>query len=141
VKGSIVIVSVVALCLAAPITVAQDICIPKPITVSAVRGTIFFGSGTQNPLSDVTVTLAPIGYNKAPIASQVTQKDGKFSLMQVPSGSYYLSVRHQAIIGLQVEVRVKPAKRSNKNDHVQIILGNNLSKTCSGSKVTVVSVQ
>ncbi len=118
----------------------DDVCIPDPITVNTVEGTVYFDAGgKQEPLSDVIVEVAPYGFKKVPIATAVTKSDGKFSLSQVPSGRYNLTIRHAVVIGLQVETRVKRSKRKKDNPNViQIVLRNDPSKYCAGATVAVV---
>ncbi len=141
VPATIAIAGLIAVALLIPRQLpGEDVCIPSPITIGIVEGKVLFeADGKRAPLSDVTVEVAPYGYKKSPIATTATNQDGKFSLPQVPSGRYYLSVRHAVVIGFQVEMRVKRSKQTKGNlGVIQIVLRNDPSKYCAGSTVTVI---
>lgn len=121
-------------------TFAQDVCIPEPLSVSYLRGRVYFEvNGKRAPLPDVTVEVAPYGYKKPAIATLVTKEDGAFVLPQVRSGRYSLSVRHAVVIGLSVEVRVKQAKRPKPDPAlIEIVLRNDPTRHCAGATARIV---
>ena len=137
-KYAVIVASLLAIAVVALGLPAEDMCIPAPIRVTAVAGGVFFEFEAQrDPLSNVTVQVAPYGYKKPPIASVVTKEDGKFSLPGIPKGRYYLSLRHPGVIGLTVEMFVESSKRTNPQ--LEVVLRNDPSRTCAGATVAVIT--
>lgn len=95
--------------------------------------------GKRQALPEVTVRVAPYGYNRPPVAAVVTKEDGRFSLAEIRPGKYYLSVQHESMIGLSVEMRVrKPRQERNGAEEIEIVVRNDPSKDCAGGTVTVI---
>jgi hypothetical protein len=120
---------------------AQGICIPKPLTVHAVKGTVLFEvAGRSEPLSDVTVEVSPYGYKEPPLAKVITPATGRFDLTVRP-GRYYLDVQHAAIIGMRVEIRVQPLKKGGEPKDVEFVLRNDPARACGGGTVSLGKVR
>lgn len=117
---------------------AQDVCVPDPLVVDSIRGRIYFETNTKRqPLSEVTVEVAPYGYKTRPKATDVTKENGAFAFPRLRPGRYYLSVRHPVLIGLSVEVRMKEAKRPQREPTViEIVLRSDPTRYCGGATAT-----
>jgi hypothetical protein len=138
-----VLVTVTVTCVSA---VAQDVCVHQPLAVNEIRGRVYSEvNGKRAPIPDVTVEVAPYGYKQPAATTSVTDTDGAFVLRQVPSGRYYLSVRHASVIGLSVEVRLRSKQTRHKQDTrprtdsmlIEIVLRNDPSKYCGGATATL----
>ena len=107
--------TVVIICLAVlpGVATAQDLCVLRPVEVDRVEGAVLFeGSSKSTPLPGVTVSILPIaGRDVPPLASFVTEHDGRFSVEDVTPGKYWLSFRHKTLIGFSVELHLRPRSR------------------------------
>lgn len=131
---SLTIVGVLVLLSAAAF--GQGICIPDPVEVERVQGTVLFeAGGTSRPLSDVTVAISPYtGSNLPPVASAVTASDGHFSISSATPGRYWLSVRHKTLIGFSAELRLRPG-RNRATVFLIVTIRNDPNKPCGGGTV------
>lgn len=119
---------------------AQGICIPKPLTVYAVKGRILFeAAGKAEPLGDATVEISAYGYQKPVLAKMTTPADGRFDLSMVAPGRYYLSTEHPAIIGMRVEIWLQPSKKAIQTvQDIEFVLRNDPGRSCGGGTVSLV---
>lgn len=119
---------------------AQDVCVPDPLVVDSIRGRIYFETNSKRqPLSEVTVEVAPYSYRTRPKATGVTKEDGAFAFPELRPGRYYLSVRHPVLIGLRVEVRRKEARwPKRETTGIEIVLRNDPTRYCGGATATTV---
>jgi hypothetical protein len=123
------------------VVMAQGVCIPDPLTSSAIRGHVYFEvEGKREALSDVVMELAPYGYDRSVVKKVATDSKGWFEMLNVRPGRYCLSAKHEAMIGLRVELRLKRAKKSGAGDEdIEFILRNDPSKACGGATVRLAS--
>jgi hypothetical protein len=128
---------------ATAVAMAQGLCIPDPLTSTAIRGHVYFeAGGKKEALADVVMELAPYGYDRPVVKKVVTDSKGWFEMLSVRPGRYYLSAKHEAVIGLRVEIRFKRAKRSGGGDEgLEFVLRNDPSKACGGATVGLASQQ
>jgi hypothetical protein len=131
----------VGLATLATVAMAQGVCIPEPLTSAAIRGHVYFEvGGKKEALSDVVMELSPYGYDRPAIRKVATDTKGWFEMLDVRPGHYYLSAKHEAVIGLRVEIRLKRAKKSGAGtEGLEFVLRNDPSKACGGATVTLAS--
>ena len=67
-----------------------------------------------------------------------TAADGRFDLKMIAPGRYYLSIQHSAIIGMRVEIRVRPPKKGSRpSQDIEFVLRNDPGKVCGGGTVSL----
>lgn len=127
--------------LATSVIMGQDMCIPDPLTTTAIRGHVYLEvGGKKEALSDVLMELAPYGYDRPAVKNTTTNPEGWFEMLNIRPGRYYLTAKHKAVIGLRLEVRVKPPKKHGRADEgFEFILRNDPAKACGGATVRIVS--
>jgi hypothetical protein len=129
---------VVIICVSAfaDAAVAQSMCIPGPVVVDHLEGTVLFeASGKSATLPDVTVSISPyVEGDVSPVASSVTKGDGRFSIEDAKPGRYWLSFRHRALIGFSIELHLRPRSR-RPTEFLIATLRNDPNKPCGGGSV------
>ncbi len=120
---------------------AQGMCIPDPLTSSAIRGHVYFEvDGKRKALSDVVIELSPYGYDRPVVKKAATDFEGSFEMPNVRPGHYYLTAKHAAVIGITVEIHLKRAKNSDEGERgIEFVLRNDPSKACGGATVELAS--
>lgn len=117
-------------------TPGQGICIPAPISVASIKGTVLFElPGKRLPLREVTIRVLEYK-SKRSIASFVTKDDGEFSLASISPGRYYLSAEAEGIIGITVELRIDQ-KSQRLDQDIEFILRNDPMRPCGVASVNV----
>ena len=115
---------------------AQSMCVLDPVEVDQLEGAVRFEvDGESAGLPGVTVSISPdVGRDVLPVASFVTEGDGRFSIHDAAPGRYWLSFRHKALIGFSLELRVRP--RSHRPTAFLIAtIRNDLNRPCGGGSV------
>lgn len=134
------LIIVIAGALAPGFATAQGMCVPDPLRAKATRGRVYLeAEGKRVGLGDVQVELAPFGYNKAAVAKVKTGPDGSFDLGVQKPGKYYISVRHESVIGFAVELRLQRGRAGPRE--IVFILRNNPTKPCGDGSVGVELIQ
>jgi hypothetical protein len=109
-------------------------CIPETVTVKQVRGQVFFGyEGKRRPQEGVTVEA--IDYKRNPVATTISDSEGRFSFKNIKAGQYLLRTKHSHIIGLDVRMNVAPLGKRANDRLVIFVLGADPFKSCGGGKV------
>jgi hypothetical protein len=119
------------------LTYAQGMCIPETVTVKQVKGQVFFGyEGKRRPQEGVTVEV--IDYKRNPVATTISDSEGRFSFKNIKAGQYLLRTNHSHIIGLDVRMNVAPLSEKVNDRLVYFVLGADPFKSCGGGKVEFV---
>ena len=129
-----------ALILMPVIAQAQGMCIPKEITVSEVKGRVYFEyEGERIILDDVVVQVVSQRENRV-LAETTTNSEGRFSISRVKAGRYWLRTKHPQIIGIYAELVVtsKPPNSKSPASQIVFVLGGDPSKPCGGGRVELV---
>jgi hypothetical protein len=117
---------------------AQAICIPETVTVTQIRGQVFFGfEGNRRPQPGVTIeVLRDKGVRKL-VSSTTSDAEGLFSFKGIRPGHYILRTKHSQIIGLDVRLNVEAPHKKLRNPSVLFVLGADPLKPCGGGFVEV----
>ncbi len=132
---------VLLICIATTVASSQSICVPKRIQALHVQGQVFFGlEGSRRPQQDVTVVLSDYrNYRKQKrvIATIITDSEGKFRIDHIKPGKYWLTTKHDQIIGIDVELSIvkKSHEDNHKNTQLVFVLGADPSQMCGGGYV------
>jgi hypothetical protein len=115
---------------------AQSICVPEALEVDRLEGAVFFEADNKSAtLPDVTVSIAPyVGRDVPPIATFVSKGDGRFSIKDAAPGHYWLSFRHEALIGFSVEVHLRP-RGHRRTAFLLATIRNDPNKPCGGASI------
>jgi hypothetical protein len=129
-----------ALLLTPALAQAQGICIPKKITVTEVKGQVFFEyEGKRRVQEGVVVQIVSQRENRV-LAETTTNSEGQFSLKGIKAGRYWLRTKHPQIIGIDAELVMtsKLPKSEASVRQIVFVLGADPSKPCGGGKVELV---
>ena len=107
-----------------------DICLLEHLNAKALAGRVVsarLGNEIEKPLSGAVVELRHIGDQEV-IAKTVTDANGHFSFVDIPSGAYSLAAKSPssyrvALFSTVVEVRLSSSKTSKQNKEIILALG------------------
>jgi protocatechuate 3,4-dioxygenase beta subunit len=78
---------------------AQGICTPKEITVSEVRGRVYFKyEGKRRILDDSVVQVVSQRDNRV-LGEMTADSEGRYSIKGIKPGRYWLRAKHPQVIG------------------------------------------
>jgi hypothetical protein len=113
---------------------AQGICIPDPVTVTAVSGKVVAQlEKGETPLSLVSITLFKDQYEEHMVAETTVDANGSFSFSHIKSGKYILTISVPNLQPFSVRVRVKPSKAKAAQKEIVVTIGADFTKPCAGS--------
>lgn len=85
-------------------------------------------------LAEVSVEVLPERGTKV-VRRAVTGVGGEFAWGTLPKGRYRLAVRHSALVGFEVEMRIVVAGGRG----IEVVLRNDPAQPCGGATVRVVT--
>jgi hypothetical protein len=132
-----------ALMLIPALAQAKDICIPKEITVSEVKGRVYFEyEGKRRILDDAVVQVVSQRDNRV-LSEMTADSEGRYSIKGIKPGRYWLRAKHPQVIGYDAELILtsKPAKIKVPAPQIVFVLGGIPSKSCGGSYVEIVGAE
>jgi hypothetical protein len=115
-------------------------CIPTEITVSEVKGRVYYEyEGKRIILDDAVVQVVSKRDNRV-LAEMTTDSGGRYSIRGIKPGRYWLRAKHPQVIGFSAAlVRTsKPPNSSATATQIVFVLGADPSKPCGGSYVELV---
>lgn len=132
-----IVLAIVGLTFVGTKTSLQGICIPSPIKVSRVEGSVLWKPNGK-PMSGVHVELLTFDNKMRQLAEMITETDGHFALKPAKSGKYYLRAEEDHLGSLTVELQYEQKTKLRDSEHINFLLNLVPNEYCWGSSVAVV---
>jgi len=114
--------------------VAQGICIPEPLKVTAVCGQVVLPSKKgEEPLQGAKIELREKDYEGRTIATVTADESGCFNFSGIQPGKYVLRASYPDLMQFMIRVQVVKAPKAKESQcHILIALGANALEPCGG---------